>query len=94
MMTREEFIQYLAKRLGDKYQSQVTWNDIASAFVSASQVDKDAIASAFVNGDINVIGERVRKVVSNEVLAKALARANVLMADNTMSTDELLEVFG
>ena len=93
-MTPEELEALIAKKLFHKHMEELTWAEIVSVVGGANQQQKDSLVNMFSNNQGCNAGKAMQNAISAQMTSDAEAEAAAMMADTTLSSSELLRIFG
>jgi hypothetical protein len=91
-MTKEEMIALLAKRIAPKRRKELVWSSVAAAFGGMVPAEKADILAAIKSGQEATLGGLIISLVNTKVSAEALAEAQVMLENNSLSLVELERV--
>lgn len=89
-MTRDQLIAKLKAQKARKID--LTWNQFVTAFQALTAQEKADFLHALNASEFTVADKVLTKVVREAKLALASAAVDALVADNTITIDELLEI--
>ena len=93
-MTPEELEALIAKKLFSKHMAELTWAEIVSVVGGSTTEQKQALVQRFSQGKGDQAGQAIQKAINIKLRSDAEAEAAAMMADNTLSSAELLRIFG
>ena len=93
-MTPEELEALIARKLFSKHMAELTWSEIVGVVGGSTQEQKNALVQRFSEGKGSQAGEAMQKAINIKMRSDAEAEAAAMMADNTLSSAELLRIFG
>ena len=89
-----QFRRVLVDRLTSKQVAGLTWPDIVSAMNAANIGQQQRILSGIRRRNAGEVGELVIRIIERETAqARAEAEADAILADGTLSPDEVERVF-
>ena len=91
-MTREELLEKFIRQRATKID--LTWNQFAGAIVGSGDSVKARILAAANTGDGRALFTEIAEVVKAKKLEMATEQVNTIAADDSLSIDELLGIFG
>ena len=93
-MTPEELEALIARKLFSKHMAELTWSEIVGVVGGSTQQQKDALVQRFSEGRGGQAGEAMQKAINIKMRSDAEDEAAAMMADNALSSAELLRIFG
>ena len=94
MPTQAEVRDHIAVKLRSKKRKDLVWSDVTTAFGNATQGEKDDVVGAINTADTRRLARAIATVINKHINAQAITEANAIVADNSISFDELNDVYG
>lgn len=93
-MTPEQLEALIADKLYSKHMAELTKQEVTSIVGGATPQQWAALVSMFANNRGDKAGEAIQKAINAKMKEDAEAEAAAMMADNSLSSTELLRIFG
>jgi hypothetical protein len=84
--------QIIISKLRPKIRDALTWSDIASQIGGLSAAQKAVLVTAVKANDPCAFGGRVLAIINSKIEADAAAEATTMLADGSLSADELTRI--
>ncbi len=84
----------VAKKLLTKYRSEFDRNQFLTAWQGLTDQQQNAISRMLARGDAKSAGQAMIKMANKYARDRALLESQQILADDSMSLEELEQVFG
>lgn len=93
-MTPDQLEAMIAKKLTPKHRKALDWATYTAVLAGATPAQQEALLNMHRNNQGAKAGEAVQKALNKVFAAGAVTEAAAMMADDNLSTAELLRIYG
>ena len=81
--------QQIARKLLNEYREGLTWSQVVASVQATTTQDRAEIVQALSGGQTKTVGRKMQALVGAHLRALALSDAAEMMADDSLSREEL-----
>lgn len=93
-MTPEQLQAMIASNLYSRHLSELTWAEVVSVVGGATPGQKAVLVDLFSKNNGCQAGQAMQKAINARMKNDAVTEAAAMMADDSLTTAELLRVYG